>query len=83
MPLCDTRCPHSFATRQGCVSPPVRSGEVEKGELTMHTIVRFLTALRQRTDQETLEEFVILCLRRLLDREDGELRRMLVHPHLK
>ena len=49
----------------------------------MHTIVRFLTALRQRTDQETLEEFVILCLRRLLDREDGELRRMLVHPHLK
>ena len=35
----------------------------------MHTIVRFLTALRQRTDQETLEEFVILCLRRLLDKE--------------
>ena len=43
----------------------------------MHTIVRFLTALRLRTDQETLEEFVILCLRRLLDREDGELRWML------
>ena len=43
----------------------------------MHTIVRFLTALRLRTDQETLEQFVILCLRRLLDREDCELRWML------
>ena len=49
----------------------------------MHTIVRFLTALRQRTDQETLEEFVILCMRRLLDREDSKLSRMLVHPYLE
>ena len=32
-------------------------------------MVRFLTALRLRTDQETLEEFVILCMRRLLDKE--------------
>ena len=70
MPLCDTRCPPSFATRQGCANPPVRSGEVEKGELTMHTTVRFLTALRLRTDQETLERFVILCLRRLFDKEE-------------
>ena len=36
----------------------------------MHTIVRFLTALRLRTDQETLEEFVLLCLRRLLNKEE-------------
>ena len=49
----------------------------------MHTTVRFLTALRLRTDQETLEQFVILCLRRLLDREDSKLRRMLVHPYLE
>ena len=35
----------------------------------MHTIVRFLTALRLRTDQETLEEFVLLCLHRLLNKE--------------
>lgn len=37
----------------------------------MHTMVRFLTALHLRTDQETVEQFVIHCLRRLLDREDG------------
>lgn len=43
----------------------------------MHTMVRFLTALRLRTDQETLEEFVIRALRYLLDKEDDELRRML------
>ena len=43
----------------------------------MHTMVRFLTALRLRTDQETLEEFAIHALRCLFDREDGELRRML------
>lgn len=43
----------------------------------MHTMARFLTALRLRTDQETLEEFVIHCLRSLLDKEDSELRRML------
>ena len=36
----------------------------------MRTMMRFLTALHQCTDQETLEEFVILCLRRLLDREE-------------
>ncbi|MBQ8867130.1 MAG: hypothetical protein IJ013_05350 [Bacteroidaceae bacterium] len=42
----------------------------------MHTMVRFLAALRQRTDQETLEEFVIHALRSLLDKGDGELRRM-------
>ena len=36
----------------------------------MHTTVRFLTALRLRTDQETLEEFALLCLRRLLDKEE-------------
>ena len=35
----------------------------------MHTMVRFLTALRLRTDQETLEEFVIHSLRNLLDKE--------------
>ena len=34
----------------------------------MHTMVRFLAALRQRTDQETLEEFVIHALRCLLDK---------------
>lgn len=43
----------------------------------MHTMVRFLAALRQRTDQETLEQFVLHCLRSQLDKEDGELRRML------
>lgn len=36
----------------------------------MHTMVRFLTALRLHTDLETLEQFVIHCLRRLLDREE-------------
>ncbi|MBQ8867131.1 MAG: hypothetical protein IJ013_05355 [Bacteroidaceae bacterium] len=43
----------------------------------MHTMVRFLAALRQRTDQETLEEFVIHALRCLLEGEDSELRKML------
>lgn len=43
----------------------------------MHIVVRFLTALRLRTDQETLEEFVIRALRCQLDKEDSELRRML------
>lgn len=43
----------------------------------MHTMARFLTALRLRTDQETLEQFVLHCLRSLLDKEDSELRRML------
>ena len=36
----------------------------------MHTMVRFLTALRLRTDQETLEEFVIRALHCLLDKEE-------------
>ena len=36
----------------------------------MHTTMRFLTALRLRTDQETLEQFVILCMRRLFDKEE-------------
>ena len=54
-----------------------RECQIKKGELSMHTMVRFLTALRLRTDQETLEEFVIHALRCLFDREDGELRRML------
>ena len=38
----------------------------------MHTMVRFLTALRLRTDQETLEEFVIHALRGLFDREEAQ-----------
>ena len=54
-----------------------RECQIKKGELSLHTMVRFLTALRLRTDQETLEEFVIHALRCLFDREDGELRRML------
>ena len=54
-----------------------RECQIKKGELSMHTMVRFLTALRLRTDQETLEEFAIHALRCLFDREDGELRRML------
>ena len=36
----------------------------------MHTMVRFLTALRLRTDQETLEEFAIHALRCLFDKEE-------------
>lgn len=43
----------------------------------MHTTVRFLTALRLNTDQETLEKFVIKCLRSLLDEEDSKLKRIL------
>ena len=36
----------------------------------MHTMVRFQPSLRKRTDQETLEEFVIHALRCLFDREE-------------
>lgn len=43
----------------------------------MHTTVRFLTALRLRTDQETLEQFVLRALRCLFEGEDCELRWML------
>ncbi len=37
----------------------------------MYTMVRFLVALRLRTDQETLEQFVIRALRCLFDKEEG------------
>ena len=36
----------------------------------MHTMMRFLAALRLRTDQETLEQFVIRALRCLFDKEE-------------
>ena len=47
-----------------------REYQIKKGELSMHTMVRFLAALRLRTDQETLEEFVIHALRCLFDKEE-------------
>lgn len=43
----------------------------------MRTMMRFLIALRLRTDQETVEWFVLRCLRCLLDKEDDVLEWML------